>query len=145
MTRPRQGGQALIETAVTMPVMIAMFLGFIGAGVAAQGYVDLNTAVYLAAASNVTAPAGARDVAMQYANDTFDHTLAHDSLLRKVGFDCPAPPSDYNAGGQVTCSGSAVLEFSKTPLSVAIPFDPVIGAQATATRSLYRSVPVPSP
>jgi hypothetical protein len=143
MRRLHQGGQALIETAVTMPILIALFFGFLGAGVGAQGYVDLNTAVYLAAASNVTAPAGAQPVAEQYAIDTFDHTVAHDTLLRKVSFSCPAPPSDYNAGGTVTCTGSAVLEFSKTPLSVAIPFDPTITAQATATRSAYRSVPVP--
>jgi hypothetical protein len=142
VTRPRQGGQALIETAVTMPVMIAMFLGFLGAGVAAQGYVDLNTAVYLAAASNVTAPAGAPDIAKRYATDTFDSTVAHDPLLRKVAFDCPAPPSDYNAGGRVTCSGTAVLEFHRTPLSVVFP-DVTINATAGATRSLYRSVPVP--
>jgi len=123
--------------------LIALFLGFLGAGVAAQGYVDLNTAVYVAAASNVTAPASDEPLAMQYANETFDHTLAHDTLLRKVGFDCPVPPSDYAAGGTVTCSGSAVLEFSMTPLSIAIPFDPKISARASATRSAHRSLPVP--
>jgi len=136
-------GQALIETAITLPVMIALFLGFLGAGVGAQGYVDLNTAVYLAAASNVTAPAGDPVDARQYAHDTFHSTVVHDPLLHEVGFDCPAPPSDYAAGGTVTCTGTAILEFSKTPLSVAIPFDPTISAQASATRSAYRSVPVP--
>jgi hypothetical protein len=140
MRRSLDRGQALIETAVTMPILIALFFGFLGAGVGAQGYVDLNTAVYLAAASNVTAPSGARAIADQYSNDTFDHTLVHDTLLRKVNFGCGG---DYNAGGVVTCQGSAVLEFSKTPLSVAIPFDPTISAQASATRSAYRSVPVP--
>jgi Flp pilus assembly protein TadG len=136
-------GQALVETAITLPVLIALFLGFLGAGVAAQGYVDLNTAVYLAAASNVTAPASDQTDAMQYAEGTFDNTLVHDTLLQKVGFDCPVPPSDYTAGGTVTCTGAAVLQFSKTPLSVAIPFDPRITATASATRSAYRSVPVP--
>jgi hypothetical protein len=152
MRRSRQDGQALVETAVTLPVLIALFFGFLGAGVAAQGFVDLNTAVYLAAASNVTAPAAnvanpsglsGQALAQQYANDTFDHTLAHDTLLRKVSFGCPGTLADYAAGGTITCSGTAVLEFSKTPLSVAIPFDPTISAQASATRSAYRSVPVP--
>lgn len=138
MTRSRQGGQALIETAITMPILIALFLGFLGAGVGAQGYVDLNTAVYLAAASNVTAFAGDKALADQYATDTFDHTVAHDTLLRVTSFSCGGV---YAAGGQITCQGSAVLEFSRTPLSVAIPFDPVISAQATATRSAYRSCP----
>jgi hypothetical protein len=123
--------------------LIALFLGFLGAGVGAQGYVDLNTAVYLAAASNVTAPAGDQTLAQQYADDTFTHTLAHNTLLRALSFGCPGTAADYAAGGTITCSGAAVLEFSKTPLSVAIPFDPTISAQASATRSAYRSVPVP--
>ena len=133
-------GQALVETAITLPVLIALFLGFLGAGVGAQGYVDLNTAVYLAAASNVTAPAGDQPLADQYATDTFNSTVIHDTLLRTVNFGCAG---DYAAGGVVTCTGTAVLEFSKTPLSVAIPFDPTISATASATRSAYRSVPVP--
>lgn len=141
MRGSRSRGQALIETAVTLPVLLALFLGFLAAGVGAQGYVDLNTAVYLAAASNVTAFAGDQPLAMQYATETFDATVSHDSLLRKVGFDCPVPPSDYAAGGRVVCTGTAVLEFSKTPLSVVVPVDPTITAQATATRSAYRSCP----
>jgi hypothetical protein len=136
-------GQALVETAITLPVLIALFLGFLGAGVGAQGYVDLNTAVYLAAASNVTAPAGDQTLALQYANDTFDHTVAHDTLLRRDRFGCPGSAQDYAAGGTITCKGTAKLEFSKTPLSIAIPFDPTISASASATRSAYRSVPVP--
>ena len=126
---------------MTLPVLLALFFGFLGAGVGAQGYVDLNTAVYLAAASNVTAYASDPQDAKQFASDTFDATLRHNTLLRSQGtVDCTLPPNDYTAGGVITCQGSAVLEFSKTPLSVAIPFDPVITAQASATRSPYRSV-----
>jgi hypothetical protein len=135
-------GQALVETAVTLPVLIALFLGFLAAGVAAQGYVDLDTAVYLAAASNVTAFAGDQPLADQYATDTFDHTVAHDTLLSVKGFTCSG---NYAAGGTVTCRGSAVIQFTMTPLSVAIPFDVPISAEASATRSAYRSVPVPAP
>ena len=140
--QPPQQGQALIETAVTLPILIMIFFGFVGAGVAAQGYVDLNTAVHLAAASNVTAYADERAVADQYALDTFEHTLAHDSLLRAKGVD-GHPPSwcegNYAAGGQVTCHGSAVLEFSRTPLAILFIRDPVIQSEASAVRSPYRS------
>lgn len=141
-----QRGQALIETAVTLPVLIGLFFGFLGVGVGAQAYVDLNTAVYLAAASNVTAPAGPQGEALakQYAADTFNATVSHDSLLQAQGpIDCTLPPDDYGAGGTITCSGTAVLEFSRTALSVVIPFNPTITATASATRSAYRSVPVP--
>ncbi len=140
MRRVREGsGQALVETAVTLPILIALFFGFLGAGVGAQGYVDLDTAVYLAAASNVTAYAGDPTDADQFAADTFDHTVAHDALLRSLGVSCAG---DYTPGvaGKVTCTGSAVLEFSRTPLSVVIPFDPTITAQASAYRSKYRSI-----
>jgi hypothetical protein len=111
--------------------------------VGAEGYVDLTTAVYLAAASNVTAPAGplGQGLAMQYATDTFNATIAHDTLLQAQGqITCPG---DYNAGGTVVCQAQATLLFSKTPLAVVIPVDPTIQAQAQATRSAYRSVPVP--
>jgi Flp pilus assembly protein TadG len=135
--RSRASGQALVETAVTMPVLIALFFGFLAAGVAAQGYVDLNTAVYLSAASNVTAFAGDQLIADQYAKDTFDRTVAHDSLLANRSSSCGG---DYTAGGKITCQGSAVLQFSRTPLSIVIPFDPTITAQASAFRSPYRSV-----
>ena len=130
-------GQALIEAAVTLPILIALLLGFLGAGVGAQGYVDLNTAVYLAAASNATAYAADPTDANQFAMDTYTHTLAHDSLLQDNGFFCAG---NYAADGNVTCQGSAVLRFSRTPLAIAIPFDPTITASATAHRSKYRSV-----
>lgn len=133
-----QAGQALVETAVTLPVLLALFLGFLAAGVGAQGYVDLNTAVYLAAASNVTAFAGDQPLADGYATDTFNATVSADKLLGRRSFGCAG---DYAAGGTITCNGSAVLEFSRTPLSVVIPIDPTISAQASATRSAYRSCP----
>lgn len=135
--RDGRSGQALIETAVTLPVLVALFFGFLAAGVAAQGYVDLNTAVYLAAASNATAHANNPGEQLGFATDTFDATVSHDPLLVKQSFDCNG--TNPAAGGIVTCRGSAILRFSVTPLSVVVPFDPTISADAQAFRSLYRS------
>jgi Flp pilus assembly protein TadG len=138
----RQRGQALIETAVTLPILIALFIGFLAAGVAAQAYVDLNTAVDLAAASDVTAPASLdanppNPVGLQFARDTFNATIAHDTLLVPNGpITCPG---NYQAGGQITCSASATLEFHRTAFAIAFPDIP-ISASATAVRSPYRSV-----
>ncbi|HZU17180.1 MAG TPA: hypothetical protein VFD01_11375 [Candidatus Dormibacteraeota bacterium] len=129
-------GQALVETAVTLPIMIVLFLGFLAAGVAAQGYVDLETAVALAAAANATAYADDRADADRFATSTFEATVGHDSLLRSQGLACSG---DYGAGGTVTCQGSAALEFSRTPLAVVVPVDPTLTAQASAVRSPYRS------
>jgi Flp pilus assembly protein TadG len=134
--RRRQRGQALIETAVTLPVLLALFVGFLAAGVGAQGYVDLNTAVYLAAASSATAFAGDPQDADQFASDTFLATVAHDPLLASPSL---APCGGYDAGQTVTCTGSATLQFSRTPLAVVVPIDPRITQIGTAVRSPYRS------
>jgi Flp pilus assembly protein TadG len=133
-----QRGQALIETAVTLPVLLALFIGFLGAGVAAQAYVDLNTAVYLAAASNVTAYADDMALSKQYAQETFDATVSHDTLLENTQLTCSNNPADYAAGAPVGCQGSGSIAFHRTPLSI-IFGDVPLSASATATRSPYRS------
>jgi hypothetical protein len=141
MTRAaRQSGQALIETAVTLPILLVLFFGFLAAGVGAQGFVDMNTAVYLAAASNVTAYADDQTSADQFATDTFTHTVAHDPLVEpEQGAKAFGCNGNYGAGGTVTCHGAAYLRFSKTLLGWVVPFDPEITTQASAVRSPYRS------
>ena len=136
--RRRRSGQALIETAVTLPVLILLFFGFLAVGVFAQAYVDLNTAVYLAAASNATAYANTQNGdADQFALDTFDATVRHDSLLQKKSFACAG---NYAAGGQIHCDGTATLLYSRTPMAIVVPIpDPDISATAFAVRSKYRS------
>jgi hypothetical protein len=135
--RRARSGQALIETAVTLPILILLFFGFLAGGVAAQGYVDLNTAVYLAAASNATAYANDQVDADRYATETFDATLAHDPFLVKQYFRCGG---SYLAGGTVTCEGQAVLHLSNTVLGFVVPRDPPpITIRASAVRSRYRS------
>jgi Flp pilus assembly protein TadG len=137
----RGNGQALIETAITLPVLLMLLLAFLAGGVGAQAYVDVTTAVYLASASNVTAFANDRADADQFAQETFDRTIAHDSLVAPQGFGCgpAAANGGYGAGQSVTCQATATIEFSRTPLSVVIPFNPTFSASADGTRSPYRS------
>jgi hypothetical protein len=149
-TSPRVGGrergQALIETAVTILALVFLFLGFLSIGVAAQAYVDLNTAVSLAAASAATAPAGDSADGNTFAQETFNVTVSHFSLLQ------PITPNEPNCGGstwaptgdppqpwKVTCTGTAYLRFSQTPLAIIIPVDPRISTTASAYGSPYRS------
>jgi hypothetical protein len=137
MTRLRQlSGQALIESAVTIPILLILFLGFLAVGLAAQSFVDLNTAVNLAAASAVTAPADNATIANGYARDTFDATIKHVPDLQSQGITCGGT---YPAPAVVTCTGSATIQFSKSPLALVVPVDPTITATATGFGSRFRS------
>jgi Flp pilus assembly protein TadG len=136
---PRQLSQALIETAITLPVMIALFLGFLAVGVAVQGVVDLNTAVYLAAASAVTAPANHPETGQQYASETYQYTVSRFGYLNAGGITCagdyqPHPPPAQP--GTVTCTASASVQLAST---FAVVPDLPISATATATFPPYRS------
>ncbi len=139
--RLSNSGQALIETAVTVPLLILMFVGFLALGVVVQALIDLNTAVYLSAASAVTAPAVtqppfASSLGIQYAKDTYDGTLSHMSSLSSSGVNCTG---SWNPPAKVTCQASAQLRLHNTPLGVIMPVDPTISASASAQGSPYRS------
>jgi Flp pilus assembly protein TadG len=139
MTRPRSG-QALIETAITVPVLFVLLLGFLLVMVVSQAYVDLDTATSLAAASAVTAPANDQADSESFALKTYDGTLVRSGYLEPGTLEnCGA----YVAGGTVTCTGHAQLFLSRTPMAVLQPFNPnwTLDLQATATAysSPYRS------
>ena len=133
-------GQALIETAITVPVLMVLLLGFLLATVVAQAYVDLDTATSLAAASAVTAPAGNEPLSRDFAVRTYDGTLRRSSYLEPREL---AGCGGYAAGGTVTCTGHATLFLSRTPMAILQPFnaDWQLPIQATATgySSQYRS------
>lgn len=134
--RRRRSGQALIEAAITIPIMIGLFLGFLAIGLVTQAVVDLNTAVYLSAVSAVTAPANNAALGNQYASETFNGSIRHVPELTSDGISCTgswAPPA------AVTCSAGARLMLRHTLLGIVVPFDPVLSASATAHGSPYRS------
>jgi hypothetical protein len=133
--RPAQGGQALVEAALTIPILLVLLLGFYTAGLAVQGFVDLGTAVSLAAASAASAPADDPATATAYASQTFDHTVQHFPLLRAPSLSCPG---DFRPGAAVTCTGSALLSLSDTPLGL-VSGDIRITRTAVAQSSPYRA------
>jgi hypothetical protein len=136
----RQSGQALIETAITLPVLIVLLLSFLLAMVVAQAYVDLDTATSLAAASAVTAPAGNAALSQDFAHRTYNGTLRRSGYLEPGQLEgC----GGYAAGGSVSCTGHATLFLSRTPMALLQPFNSSwtlsIQATATAYSSPYRS------
>jgi hypothetical protein len=133
-------GQALIETAITIPVLLTLLLSFLLAMVVAQAYVDLDTATGLAAASAVSAPAGNDVLSSEFARKTYNGTLRRSGYLEPGQLDgC----GGYTAGGTVTCTGHATLFLSRTPMAILQPLDPNwhldIQASATGYSSPYRS------
>jgi Flp pilus assembly protein TadG len=133
-------GQALIETAITLPVLFVLLLSFLLVMVVAQAYVDLDTATSLAAASAVTAPASNDASSHEFAIKTYDGTLKRSNFLEPGQLDgC----GGYAAGGTVTCTGHATLFLSRTPMAILQPLnaDWQVPIQATATgySSPYRS------
>lgn len=141
--RRRTSGQALIETAITVPVLLTLLLSFLLAMVMAQAYVDVDTATSLAAAAAVSAPANNDPLSTQFATKTYNGTLRQSSYLQ--------PGKLENCGGyasgptqqSVTCTGHATVLLSRTPMAILQPLDSNwhvdIQASATAFSSPYRS------
>jgi hypothetical protein len=142
MTRAGSHGQALIETAITIPVLLTLMLSFLLVMVVAQAYVDLDTATSLAAASAVSAPASNDALSRDFALKTYVGTLRRSSYLEPGTLDgCGGYAA--GSGDKVTCTGHATLFLSRTPMAILEPLNPNwrldITATATGYSSKYRS------
>lgn len=124
-----------METALTIPIMLVLLLGFLVLLVRVEAQVELDTATSLAAAAAVAAPAGS-DLGARYADETWRGTLHHYSYLEPGALTgCgPVPP-----GATLSCTGSATLRYGRTPLGTVMPFDLPLRAVASARGSAYRS------
>lgn len=132
-----QQGQALVETAIVVPSMIALMLGFLAVLVRVEAQIELESATSLAAAAAVSAPAGDYSLSSRYAQDTWKGTLHYYGYLEPGRLQGCAGYGQ--AGEQVTCSGTATLRYRQTPMGMVVPFDLAISASATARSSEYRS------
>jgi len=131
----QQRGQALLETAITLPLLLFFLLGFLAVLVRVEAQVELDTATSLAAAAAVTAPVGS-PLSPDYANSTWIGTLHQYSYLTPTRLDgC----GTYQLDQTVTCHGLATLDYRQTPMALVVPFTLTLDSHATAHSSRYRS------
>jgi Flp pilus assembly protein TadG len=140
-SRSRQRGQALIEAALTIPLIFILLLGFYEVSLVVESDLDLQTAVGLAAAAAATAPANDAPVAMTYAQATFQNTVKHFDLLAQTSLACRGP---YAAGDTISCTGQATLALNGTPFQEISP-SVSLSATAHAHISAYRAQAPPGP
>jgi hypothetical protein len=137
MNPPRrtQRGQALLETAITFPLMLLLLLGFLALLVRVEAQLELDAATSLAAAAAVAAPAGS-PLSADYARGTWNGTLRQYRYLQPGDLDgCAA----YLPGEAVTCRGNATLDYRETPMGLIVPVPMRLQSTATARSSAYRS------
>jgi hypothetical protein len=130
-----QTGQALLETAITVPLMLVFLLGFLALLVRIEAQVELDAATSLAAAAAVTAPADS-ELSRQFAERTWTGTLRQYGYLEPGVLEgCSA----YQPDQTVSCRGSASLDYRQTPMGLVVPFPVRLDSAATAQSSRYRS------
>ncbi len=133
--RTGESGQALLETAITIPLMLLLLAGFLAVLVRVEAQLELDSATSLAAAAAVAAPAGS-PLSAEYARQTWTGTLHQYSYLQPGALEgCTA----YQPGQPVTCRGSAILDYRETPMGFVVPLPIRIQSAATALSSRYRS------
>ncbi len=134
-SRPGSRGQALVETAITIPLMVLLLLGFLAVLIRIEAQVELDAATGLAAASAVSAPAGS-PLSATYAEESWHGTLHQYPYLEPGRLQgCGA----YQPDQPVTCEGTATLDYGRTPMGMVVPLPIQLRSTATAWSSPYRS------
>lgn len=131
-------GQALIETALVMPLFLALALLFAGAALVGQALVELRSATAVATVSAFAAPAGAGGAAMSDVRDSFERSAA-DPLLSGRSITCSgAYVGAGGSSGVVSCQAEATVSFSGGLIGVVWRWPVVIHQTAQLPVPQYR-------
>jgi Flp pilus assembly protein TadG len=140
----RARGQALIETAITLPVIFLLLFGFLAVLIRIEAQVELDTATSLALASCVSARANSTTCG-DWADATYRGTMRQYSYIRidsggGGGLHCPQDGTRrYQWNATVTCQATATLLYRSTPMAYLLLPDLQISSTATTTAPNYRS------
>lgn len=155
-----QGAQAVLETALVLPILLFLTSGFIGLMLQVQAQQELDSATKLAAEAAFQAPApngaAVNAQAHDYSATTFDGTMEFYSrfLQWPAGagagehIDCRGPY--YGSAGRpveappqpqsIECTASVKLLLSRTPVGWSQLFgDPVLHSAAYALPPPFRA------
>lgn len=124
--RARQGedAQAIVETALIFPALLAVLLLFVGVIFLAEAVNEVRSATTVATVSAFSAPAGAPRQALGAVSDSFQQSISANWVTDRT-ITCPTNEGNgylYTgsaaAGTYVSCHGSAQVDFSRTPLAL---------------------------
>jgi Flp pilus assembly protein TadG len=128
----RERGQAVVEMAMVVPIMLVIIFGFLGLLLWEETAHDLRAATALAS----TTAATFRDdsgPALAAEGETFYGTMRQYAYVEVGSFTCS------HTATRVTCTAAAVLRFDRTPLAVAWPTNPRMNASAVSYSSEFRT------
>jgi len=120
--RRREGAQSVVETALVLPFLIALALGFAGAVLALDASTELHAATGLATSSAFSAPYGATTEAMHNIDDTFQRSV-HSPFIVPGSLRITCPPSQgnqylyastYQPNTVVSCQGAGTVSFANS-------------------------------
>jgi hypothetical protein len=127
-------GQAVVEMAMVVPVMLAIIFGFLGVLLWLETLHDLRAATALASTTAATfredSPAAGQAEA-----ETFIGTMRQYAYVEVRSFACAHEEATF----RVRCGATATLRFDRTPLAVAWPVNPALDASAVSYFSRFRS------
>jgi hypothetical protein len=135
-----QSGQALVETALTLPLLILLALVVIAIMIQQTAQQKLSAATALAASAAASSPADPV-TSRRWAEQSYDGTISGYAYLEVDALDSRSPFScrrDNPAQTRIRCHGHATLLLQRTPLAillVSLPLDAYAEADAPLLRS----------
>ncbi|MHB1525047.1 MAG: hypothetical protein ACYCZN_01990 [Candidatus Dormibacteria bacterium] len=116
--RAQQGGQALVEFAISMMLMILCVFLFLGAMLAMETATEVNAAATLAASAAIQYPIGETAQSQAAASRTFAASLSVYGISSKRLTCAGGNLSPTPSATPVVCKGMAHLDLAATPLGV---------------------------
>ena len=120
--RRGEGAQSVVETALVLPFLIALALGFAGAILVLDASTELHAATGLATSSAFSAPYGATTAAMHNIDDTFQRSVHGPFFVPgSLRITCPASQGNqylyaatYQPNTVVACEGTGTVSFANS-------------------------------